>query len=705
MAARLAEIGDPLEKIREQLYSVVGVLEDNLRVWETFEKSKSNVDELTQQLSVFQDSSKHIEKLSSFESRLRVIEQEKQQLSDAKNDLYDFADGVEKSIVNELRLLEKWLNHCSDVFSIPENVDQDLTKAIAEYRDIARIYTVPNDSPFHFTCENTPWFSSKRRILCALKDVLNSSTFNGTVTSLFKQLFHPPLHPLMDKSTSTLLQNALVEAEMNFNAVKSQHFIPSTFVFDLPSLLSQSENTLTAFISEQDALLIMPAFKLALIRNLTTWIHSMFTLEPMEHIDILHQHVSAVACAFSVLDPSGNSAAIPFWAGHDADANCEVQFFLTIYHFIAKVVELRDNLCNLLLSRLELTIPEASQKDLDLLDCIQHVMLNGEGVEIIQSEVNQLLIDNSGSPVAKVFLAIHLALLNAASELSELCQRLNDYPITAVLWVRVDVISRAIATLQSRCTVDQGATSLWGWHPINSQGGTTTWLDEVYTAGMTVMVKVAMEISQLWIGIRNGKLQHSIPSASYITIVEEQFINHLSNRLALVSESVLACGRLLLSLLEESGFSVRQAVIEIDRTIPLPHLRGHSTVFVNRMIQSAELFALNTQPQEVHGLSSMAGSVLMSMFSATNSHIHMAVAAKQIHALEMHFKMIRKMKVAFDWLHNYDDKSETSLFSFLNRLEMTVAKVKRENVHLSSATREFCELGDAICSAENDRLR
>ncbi|VDK39269.1 unnamed protein product [Taenia asiatica] len=703
LAARFAEIMVPTRELCEKLYSAMDVLESNLRVWEAYREKQLKVEGLKQQLSIL--SAKSSEELAEFETRWREIERAKHQMLNSKKRLLDFAANVEHDIGCALRLLTKWLSKGSEVFSLPEDADEDLTKIINEYRGTARAYIVPNDSPLYFTVENTLWFSAKRRLVSALRQALDSSIFKSTIKSSFAQFFHPPSRSLLDRNGYARLQGALTEAESQLNALKSQHFIPSSFALnDLSSLLTQSEATLTAFISEQDAVMILPAFKWALIKNLAAMIHSTLTLEPLEHIDFLHQRVSAVACAFSVLDPSGNSSALPFWAGQEADANCELQFFLTIYQLITKLVELRDNLCSLLLPKLEDVVQEASHGELELLHCLQQVVDDNREVEEIQNEVNRLLAENNNSPLSEVFLAIHLALLNATSEMEELCRRLNDYPVTAVTWVHVDVISRAIANLQSRCAVEQGATSLWGWRPVGEQGAVTTWLDEVYAAGMASILKVAVEISQLWTDIRDGKLQHSIPSVPYATILESQFVTHLADRLALVSESVLACGRLLLSLLEESGFTVRQAIFEIERVVPLTHLRGPPTVFVDRMIHSVELCFLNVQPPEVHALSAAAGSVLTSMFTTTNSHMYTAVAARQIDAHEAHFKLIQRLKHVFNWLHDSQDASETSLRRFLNRLKTSVAKVRAENAQLNDSTRELCDLGDAICSAEHDRL-
>ncbi|KAL5969350.1 Serine/threonine-protein kinase SMG1 [Taenia solium] len=703
LAARFAEIIVPTRELCEKLYSAMDVLESNLRVWEAYREKQLKMEGLKQQLSIL--SAKSSEELAEFETRWREIERAKHQMLNSKKCLLDFAANVEHEIGCALRLLTKWLSKGSEVFSLPEDAGEDLTKIINEYRGTARAYTVPSDSPFHFTAETTLWFSAKRRLVSALRQALDSSIFKSTIKSSFAQFFHPPSRSLLDRNGYARLQGALTESESQLNALKSQHFIPSSFALnDLSSLLTQSEATLTAFISEQDAVMILPAFKWALIKNLAAMIHSTLTLEPLEHIDFLHQRVSAVACAFSVLDPSGNSSALPFWAGQEADANCELQFFLTIYQLITKLVELRDNLCSLLLPKLEDVVQEASHGELELLHCLQQVMHDNREVEEIQSEVNRLLTENNNGLLSEVFLAIHLALLNATSEMEELCRRLNDYPVTAVTWVHVDVISRAIANLQSRCAVEQGATSLWGWRPVGEQGAVTTWLGEVYAAGMASILKVAAEISQLWTDIRDGKLQHSIPSVPYATTLESQFVTRLADRLALVSESVLACGRLLLSLLEESGFTVRQAIFEIERVVPLTHLRGPPTVFVDRMIHSVELCFLNVQPPEVHALSAAAGSVLTSMFTTTNSHMYTAVAARQIDAHEAHFKLIQRLKHVFNWLHDSQDASETSLRRFLNRLETSVAKVRAENAQLNDSTRELCDLGDAICSAEHDRL-
>nr|CDS19157.1 serine:threonine protein kinase SMG1 [Echinococcus granulosus] len=703
LAARFAELVVPNRGLCEHLYSAMNVLESNLRVWETYREKQLKVEEFKQQLAILKGNSS--KELAGFESRWRDIEQAKHQVLEAKKCLLDFADNMEYDIGSALHLLTKWLAKGSGVFSLPEDANKDLAKIINDYQDIAGAYIVPNDSSLHFTIENTLWFSTKRQLIHALRKALDNSIFKSDIKSSFAQFFHPP-RSLLNRSGYTRLQGALTEAKTHLSALKSQHFIPSSSALnDFPSLLTQSEATLTTFISEQDAVMILPAFKWALIKNLAAMIHSTLTLEPLEHIDFLHQRVSAVACAFSVLDPSGNSSAIPFWAGHEADANCELQFFLTIYQLITKLVELRDNLCNLLLPKLEDAIQVASRAELELLDCLQQVMYDSGEAEEIQNEVNRLLTENNNGPLSEVFLAIHLAFLNATSEMEELCRRLIDYPITAVTWVHVDVISRAIANLQSRCAVEQGATSLWGWRHATEQGAVTTWLNEVYAAGMASSLKVAIEISQLWTDIRDGKVQHSIPSIPYVTILESQFFTHLADRLALVSESVLACSRLLLSLLEESGFTVRQAIFEIERMVPLSHLRGPPTVFVDRMIHSAELYFLSVQPPEVHALSATTGSVLASMFTTTSSHMYTAVAAKQIDAHEAHVKLIQRLKQVFDWLHDSKDESETSLRRFLNRLETSIAKVRTENEQLNDSTRELCELGDAICSAEYDRLR
>uniref|UniRef100_A0A5K3FKM1 Non-specific serine/threonine protein kinase n=1 Tax=Mesocestoides corti TaxID=53468 RepID=A0A5K3FKM1_MESCO len=703
LAARFVEVGGTSEAVCEQLFSVLNVLESNLGIWRTYREKQSDVGRYQQRLAILTTEVDKSEKLDNLEARIRARDRTKQELLQVEENLANFVASMETNIVSSLQLLARWLTPDSGVFNLPTGTDEDLQRAICDYRSVARAYIMPNDSPLHFLNKDTTWFSTKRQIISTTREMLDSFPSKKNLESTFSKLTFTLSHSSQDGKAVSRLQSALTEAEMHLASLTSQHFVPPTLAHEnFSSLLSQNEVDLAAFISKFDGVMILPAFKWSLIKHVAAWIHSMYALEPLQHVDLLHHHTSVIACAFSPLDPSRNPAAMPFWAGQEADAHSELQFFLITHQFLSQVIELRNNLCDLLLPKLEDAIREASCTSVGLLDRIQQVVNGGSGIAAAQCAVNQILTENDGDPLSQVFLAIHLALLNSTAEMDELSRRMTEYPITAMNWVHADLVSQAIATLQSRCTATHGATSLWGWHPISGQSMATTWMDEVYGAGMSVVLKIAVDLRQLWVGVRDGKFQHGIPAVPVASILETDFITRLADRLALVSQSALACSRLLLSLLEESGFSVRQAVYEVERVIP--HQRTPPTVFVDRMIQSADFYAVSVHPPEIQALSGMAGSMLTNIFARTMSYVHKTIAAREIRAAELQVGLIRDAKRVYSWLHDTQDESDGSLRKCLTRLETALSAVRKEGDQLDVETQELCELGEAICSAERDRL-
>ncbi|KAM7543295.1 hypothetical protein Aperf_G00000010963 [Anoplocephala perfoliata] len=694
MAARLSALGFEDAPWQTKLVSDLNMLAENLKKWEICYEKQKEVDQVMQQLTVLKSKSEGKAQLVAFERRCIEVENANKQMRSAMEHIDSFTNDLTVSVDGNLDLLNEWLNQTF------ENANTTLSKLISEYHKNAQVYITPEGSRLHFSRGNTSWFITKRNIVSALKQAVQTPN----VMVSFKKLYNQVSNPRPDASFSASLHNAQIEAQANVDALKNQHFIPSSFEHNaLFTIADQFHTNLVSFIHEHELGIIQAAYNLSLIRNLVTWISAMFAPQPMAHIDVLYQHTATMACSFSILDPSGSTIGLPFWAGKEADANSELQFFCTVHHLIEQIVDLRNSLCHGLLSTLESVLRKASESDLQLLNQIQDVVNSSDSALLLQQEMNRLVMGDSNNPLAEVFRQIHVTLSTATTEMENSCQTLANYPIIASTWIHVDWIAQAIAPLESRCTADVGATSLWGWRPNNGQGVLTTWLDEVYRAGLVVVLKVATEISRLWIDIRNGKQQYAIPSSPYAIVLEMEFINNLSDRLALVSEAALASSRMLLALFEASGISVRQALMEQQSMLPLMNMGVPSTVHTLRLHQMAEAYARMNAP-EVLLVSSMADSLLAGVFSTISSHICTSIIARELEASELHLNLIRDACRTFEWLHDYQDDSVTSLRNYLTRLKNCVDSVMESDVSANPETKRLCDIATAICSAESSRL-
>lgn len=694
MAARLISLGFKDAPWETKLNSDLNMLVENFKEWEIYYEKQKKVAQVMQQLTILKSKSEGKVQLVAFERRCLEFENAYKQMKSAMERIDSFANDLTASVDGRLNLLNEFLNQTFEISN------DHLSKLISEYHKNAQVYFMPEDSKFHFSPANTTWFINKRNIASALKQAVQIPN----VMMSFKKLYHQISNPRPDASFSASLHNAQAEAQANVDALKNQHFIPSSFEHNaLFTIIDQSHTNLMSFIHEHELGIIQTAYNLSLVRNLVTWINTMFALQPMAHIDVLYQYTATMACSFSILDPSGGAIGLPFWAGKEADANCELQFFCTVHHLIEQIVELRNSLCHGLLTTLESVIRKASECDLQLLNQIQDAVSSSDSALFLQQEMNRLVMGDSKNPLAEVFKQIHVTLSTATTEMENSCQTLANYPITASTWIHVDWIAQAIAPLESRCTADVGATSLWGWRPNNGQGVLTTWLDEVYRAGMAVILKVAIDISRLWIDVRNGKQQYAIPSSPYAIVLEMEFINSLSDRLALVSETVLASSRMLLALLEASGISMRQAFMEQQSMLQSMNMGVPPTLHTLRLHHMAETYA-RMHPPEVLMVSSMADSLLAGVLSTISSHIYTSIIAHEIEASELHLNLIRDARQTFEWIHDYQDDSDTSLRTYLTRLKNCVDNVVESGASANPETKRLCDIGAAIFSAEYNRL-
>ncbi|VUZ54911.1 unnamed protein product [Hymenolepis diminuta] len=691
MAARMVELDTKEASWQTELNSSLNTLADNLKVLEVYQEKQIEANRITQQLAILNSKSKGNEQLAKFEHRCHELENTREEIKSALERVENFATGLEASIDRDMDILNKWLDQPSPSSS------GDLSKLLDEYRNFAQTCIPPSDSKLHFSGDNTIRFASRREVASALKQAIRAPN----VLTSFKELYYPTLTPQVDQFFSASLHNALTESKSNVRALKEQHYIPSTFDRNgLRALFDQSHENLMKFIHQNSYHNIQVAYSLSLVRNLITWITSMFVMEPLAHIDVLYQHTGAIECAVSVLDPTGSSNGLPFWAGDEIDANSELQFFSTVHALIGKIVELRDSLCYGFLPIMESAIRKSSRSDLQLLDRIGEAISSTDSALQFQQAVNTLVMGDSNSSLAEVFKQIHVTLSTVTTEMENACQTLANYPINATSWSRVDWITQAIAPLQSRCTADVGATTLWGWRPSNGPCELTTWLNEVYRAGMITIFKVATEISCIWADVRDGKQRSSISCAPYVTVVERDFINSLSDRLVLVSEALLASSRLLLTLFESLGFSVQQELLQQHSLMPMMGVAP--TVPVLRLHQMAETYA-GMHPN-VLMLTSVVDSQLVHVFNTISSHIYTLMVSREIEANEVQLSLLQSACQTFDWMHDYADYSDSSLRCYLNRLKSRVEDEMRSDVNANPEIKRLCEIGLAICAVEHSRL-
>uniref|UniRef100_A0A0R3T4W9 Non-specific serine/threonine protein kinase n=1 Tax=Rodentolepis nana TaxID=102285 RepID=A0A0R3T4W9_RODNA len=691
MIARMVELGIKEPSWQTEVNSLLNMLVDNLKVLSDFQEKQTEIDRITRQLAILSSNSEGYEQLVAFEHHCHGVESAKEEIKSALERVESFATCLEANIVRDLDILNDWLSQPSSSSS------GDLSHLLDEYRNFAQICMLSSDSKFHFNRDNTIRFSNKREVASALRQAILSPN----ILTAFKQLYRQTVTPQVDNFFSTSLHNALTVTESNLRTLKEQHFIPSTFDRNgLRSLFDQSHENLVRFIHQNSCRNIQVAYSLSLVRNLITWITSMFVMEPLVHIDVLYQHTGAIECAISVLDPTGSGNGLPFWAGNEIDTNSELQFFSTVHALIGKVVDLRDSLCFGFLPSMESALRTASRSDLLLLDRIREVINSTDSALQLQQAMNVVVMGDSKSPLAEVFKQIHVTLLTVAIEMENTCQSLANYPINATSWSRVDWITQAIAPLQSRCTADVGATSLWGWRPSNGPCELTTWLDEVYRAGILTIFKVTNEISSIWTDVREGRQRSTISCVPYVTVLERDFINRLSDRLVLVSEALLASSRVLLALFESLGISVQQELLQ--QTNLMPVMGVAPSVSVLRLHQMAETYA-GINP-DVLILASAIDNQLVNVFNATNSHVYTLLVSREIEANEVQLSLLQSACQAFDWMHDYADHSDSSLRSYLKRLKTCVENKMKTGENADPEIKSLCEIGLAICAAEHSRL-
>lgn len=696
LAARFMELGRANGPVTHQVSTLLEGLESTLLVWRTHQENEAIAARLDARLTILnEDYQETSGSLASLQTRINTRDAAQSQLSTYEEErLRGVAVDVEAELSEKQNLLTHWLNPSTGIFCLPESGSEDcsqLVKAITDYRAIARAYLLPANSRFHLHHDNPEWFASRRQAAIALRECLDADTISSSsLECLFRNKIASRPINRVDREVVGRLETALAEAKSLHKSLQDTNYLSHARNETLSTLLAEGEASIYAFIAkQQNPMALLPAFKWALMKHLYVWINAMF-LEHSElttRIDFLHQHTGVIASVFALLDGSRHHA-LPFWAGPEADAQSELQFFFTVHHFVSQVLELRDTLVSHL-PQLEDALLEAGSGGW-LLDSVGRLIIDGKDIDVVQFSIGKLLDQDSGpgSRLSQVLLTIHSVLVNATSSLEALSRRMADFPITDLNWVYVDVVAQAIGPLQSRCTASMGATNLWGWNPGLPNEPTTTWADEVYLSGMRVVLRIAEELQHA-----SAEFNPSATTSSSM-VLESEFLNPLTDRLALVCQAALAASRLLCALLEESGMPVRQAVFDV---------RQQRSVCVERMVQSADFYAAQMQPPEVQTLCSITGSMMESLYSRTYSHVQKVLSSRAVEEAAGLVESISRLRLIYAWLHGEHfvgaDGTDSSLRACLSRIQSALAcwEVDKE------AT--LYQLGEAICAAEFDRLQ
>lgn len=174
-------------------------------------------------------------------------------------------------------------------------------------------------------------------------------------------------------------------------------------------------------------------------------------------LDQLYQHTSVLTAAFSPLDasrPKWKANPPRFHGINEVDAQSEIAFLVGVQQLCTCLVNLRDNIFDLLLPELEDVLMEAPSEG-GLVDTIAQVLLDEVDSAKLQRKVGELLSNAQESRLSQVFLALHLALTNAAALMEEISGRMANCFINAGVWYNVDFVSQVrcllLITLIAHC--------------------------------------------------------------------------------------------------------------------------------------------------------------------------------------------------------------------------------------------------------------
>ncbi|KAL7059465.1 hypothetical protein AAHC03_013418 [Spirometra sp. Aus1] len=775
LAARFIELSESTiwKNVCGNLYDTFARLEDNLILWKEYKDTESETRQLGAVLEELESKSA-ANRLASFERRVRLDEEVGAALVHTTDRLSTFVSNLRDSVSSHRSVLSRWMTPANGIFKLPASVRcEELVTLLTAYRSVARAYLVPPDSNLQVT--SNAWFNKSTFSIHVLSKILQRTDLNtiGNLEDVYlSAMSESSVEEPAFKTKAVLedLTSAIALTAANTETLKMQNLALDETELDLEAIFAQEEENLRLFLREQ-GIFGPAAYKWALTKRVSEWVKSLAGMEAphkqepeasflsAHRLDQIYQHLVVLTAAFSVFDstqteysPSlGEFCAVPFNAGLEADAQAELIFLFSANEFVKCLVDLRDNIFELLLPELEDALIDAPSEG-GLIDQLARILLQHGEVDStsLQAQVADLLMRSSPTRskndehLAQVFLAVHLTLTNASAQMSEISRRMSECPITAPAWFYVDYVSQAVGTLQSRCVNGLGATSLWGWRSISGEPVRDSWTDEVYISGLAAIVNLCESLRCHWSTVRCGivktdNLDESTGQADRIDWEQrpvrllELFLGRLINRLALISQATLAASRLLLSLLEESGMSVRNALIEIDRLNSGPDLQ-HSLLAIDRLVQSAEFCAMSMQPPRVRALAGVAGSLLTNLFTRAARYVNKTSALRSVFYAEEHVRRLSLYRTVFVWIHGPSfpeselralEQEETVIHPVhgketscpvclsicLEKISEAVATARSREAapdwteEETEVIEEICTLGEAICAAESERIQ
>uniref|UniRef100_A0A0X3PRU1 Uncharacterized protein n=1 Tax=Schistocephalus solidus TaxID=70667 RepID=A0A0X3PRU1_SCHSO len=775
LAARFIELRESTiwKSVNNNLYDTFERLEENLVLWKQYKDTEIEAHRVGALLEELKSKSA-ASRLASFEQRVRLESEVSAALVHTIDRLSTFVTNLQDSVSSRRSVISRWLIPANGIFKLPASLRcERLITLITAYRSVARSYLVPPDSNLQISSD--AWFNKTKFSIHVLSRILQRTDLKTTENleeAYLSAMSELPLEQPSWKSNTILesLTSAIALTTANTETLKMQNLALDESELDLEAILVQEEDNLRLFLREQ-GIFGPAAFKWALAKRVSEWVKSLAGMEilhkqepeasllSVHRLDQIYQHLVTLTAAFSMFDstrteyspPLGEFCPIPFNAGLEADAQAELVFLFSVNEFVKCLVDLRDNIFELLLPELEDALIDAPSEG-GLIDQLARILLQYGEVDstLLQGQVADLLMRSSpernknDEHLAQVFLALHLTLTNASAQMAEISRRMSECPITAPAWFYVDYVSQAVGILQSRCVNGFGATSLWGWRPISGEPVRDSWTDEVYISGLAAILNLCESLRCHWSTIRCGvvKTDHLDESTGQTDRIDweqrpvrllELFLGRLINRLALISQATLAASRLLLSLLEESGMSVRNALIEIDRLNAGSDLQ-HSLLATDRLVQSAEFCAMSMQPPRVRALAGVAGSLLTNLFTRTGRYVNKTTALRSVFYADEHVRRLSLYRTVFVWIHgpsfpeselkaleqeetvvHTDHGKETScpvsLPVLIEKMNESVAAARMQATtpdwtkEETEVVEEICTLGEAICAAESERIQ
>lgn len=464
---------------------------------------------------------------------------------------------------------------------------------------------------------------------------------------------------------------------------------------------------------------------------------------PTLFISQLAMFCDCLAALFGVLhQPNG---AIHFTAGFEADVRRELAFLYAVRDATLRVSQLRSNLIRLLLPEAMDALACSSGELLEEVSSLVVRYMSGTDSADLKGVVNdfltQYVVNNPNETrVHQVLFAAHLALVNTTAQMEETAATLRQCTMTAPAWYYVDVISQSVATLVSRSTDWRaGATKLWSFEspttlpngdPAPATGdlaagqnesANCSWSEEIYASGFMAFVSVMEECRAHLTSVQLCKLDPIGSDLTFSPLADnlDRFIGRLTSRLGLASLIGLACSRLMCSLTEHLGVSLRRLLLEQEAAaagMRLPVL----SIAADKLVETIAMNLNMTQPVEMHHLHSSASTLINNLLSRANMVAEHLRTTFEVEVSERHLIYLQSYCTALTWLYPTQVLStETERLSCglpsLDALLLEMESTMQANVHessvlstSSSSTPSDYTLDDIIktvCYFEKLRLR